>query len=137
MMNLNAIGSVTNEDPRTLRITPWDASQVKAIETAIVTSNLGVSVVTDGQGLRVIFPELTGERREQLIKVAKQKLEDAKVALRRERNEVHDDLQSQKKAGTMSEDEMMRNKDQMEKFVQETSKKLDEMFAKKETEISQ
>jgi len=136
-MNLNAIGSVTNEDPRTLRITPWDASQVKAIETAIVTSNLGVSVVTDGQGLRVIFPELTGERREQLIKVAKQKLEDAKVALRRERNEVHDDLQSQKKAGTMSEDEMMRNKDQMEKFVQETSKKLDEMFAKKETEISQ
>lgn len=84
----------------------------------------------------MVFPELTGERREQLVKLAKQKLEDAKVAIRRERNEVHDDLQSKKKSGELGEDEMMRYKDQMEKFVTDANKKLDELFAKKDTEIS-
>lgn len=136
MSPLNAVGSVTNEDPRTLRITPWDSSQLKEIEKAIVAADLGVSAVVDDKGIRVIFPDLTGERREQLIKIAKQKLEEAKIAIRRERNEVHDDLQSKKKSGELGEDEMMRYKDQMEKFVTEANKKLDELFAKKETEIS-
>ena len=135
MSPLNAVGSVSNEDPRTIRITPWDSSQIKAIEKAIVAANLGVSAVVDDKGVRVVFPELTGERREQLIKLGKQKLEDAKVAIRRERNEVHDDLQSKKKSGELGEDEMMRYKDQMEKFVSEANKKLDEAFDKKEKEI--
>jgi ribosome recycling factor len=135
MSPLNAVGSVSNEDPRTIRITPWDSSQIKAIEKAIVAANLGVSAIVDDKGVRVVFPELTGERREQLIKLGKQKLEDAKVAIRRERNEVHDDLQSKKKSGELGEDEMMRYKDQMEKFVSEANKKLDEAFDKKEKEI--
>jgi ribosome recycling factor len=135
-MGINALATVSNEDARTLRISPWDSSQTQAIEKAINVANLGVSVVVDGTGMRVIFPELTGERRLQLVKVAKEKLEDAKVALRRERGEVSDDLNSQKKEGLMSEDEMMRAKTEMEKMVQEGTRKFEELFAKKEQEIT-
>lgn len=135
-MGINALATISAEDARTIRISPWDGSQTQAIEKAINVANLGVSVVVDGTGLRVIFPELTGERRLQLVKVAKEKLEDAKVALRRERNEVVDDLTSQKKEGSMSEDDMMRAKTEMEKIVQEGTKKLEEQFAKKEQEIT-
>jgi len=134
-MGINALATISSEDARTIRISPWDNSQTQAIEKAITIANLGVSVVVDGTGLRVIFPELTGERRSQLVKIAKEKLEDAKVALRRERNEVTDDLAVQKKDGSMSEDDIMRAKTEMEKFVQEGTRKLEEQFAKKEQEI--
>lgn len=135
-MPITSLATISAEDAKTLRIAPWDASQIQAIEKAINVSNLGVSVVVDGQGMRVIFPELTGERRQQLTKVAKEKLEDAKVALRRERNEVSEDLNAKKKSGAMGEDEMMRAKAEMEKLVQEASKKLEEMYEKKEKEIT-
>ncbi len=133
-MTINSLATISTEDARTLRISPWDNSQTQAIEKAITISNLGVSVVVDGTGLRVIFPELTGERRQQLVKVAKEKLEDAKVALRRERNEVTEDLAAKKKEG-MSEDDVMRAKTEMEKLVQEGTKRLEELFTKKEQEI--
>ncbi len=135
-MPISSLATISSEDAKTLRISPWDSSQIQPIEKAINISNLGVSVVVDGTGLRVIFPELTGERRQQLIKVAKEKLEDAKVALRRERNEVSEDLNTKKKEGSMGEDDVMRAKTEMEKIVQDGSKKLDEMFAKKEQEIT-
>jgi ribosome recycling factor len=135
-MPIAGLATISSEDPRTLRIAPWDSSQVQAIEKAINVANLGVSVVVDGQGMRVIFPELTGERRLQLIKVAKEKLEDARVALRRERNEVSEDLNSKKKDGSMGEDDVMRAKTEMEKIFQDGSKKLEEMFDKKEKEIT-
>lgn len=136
-MPIASLATVTSEDAKTLRITPWDHSQTSSIEKAITVANLGVSVVADSNGVRVIFPELTGERRQQLIKVAKEKLEDAKVAIRRERNEVSDDLNSKKKEGTMGEDDVMRAKTEMEKIVQEGNKKLEELFTKKEQEITQ
>ncbi len=135
-MGISALATITSEDPRTLRISPWDSSQIQPIEKGINLANLGVSVVVDGQGLRVIFPELTGERRIQLMKVAKEKLEDARVALRRERNEVSEDLNSKKKNGEMGEDDVMRAKTEMEKIFQEGSRKLDESLEKKEKEIS-
>ncbi len=135
-MPINALATISNEDAKTIRISPWDNSQVQAIEKAINMANLGISVVVDGSGLRVIFPELTGERRLQLVKVAKEKLEDARVAIRRERSEVSDDLNAKKKDGEMSEDEVIRAKLEMEKYVQEGSKKLEELFAKKEQEIT-
>lgn len=136
LMGISSLATVSSEDPRTIRISPWDSSQVQAIEKAITLADLGVSVVVDGQGLRVIFPELTGERRIQLVKTAKEKLEDAKVAIRRERNEVVDDLNTKKKNSEMGEDDMMRAKTEMEKIVQDASKKLEELFDKKEKEIS-
>lgn len=135
-MPITSLANISTEDAKTIRIAPWDTTQTQAIERAIVASNLGVSVAVDDKGLRVIFPELTGERRMQLVKVAKEKLEDARVALRRERSEVSDDLNEKKKSGEMGEDEMMRNKAEMEKFTQEASKKLEELFNKKEQEIT-
>jgi len=100
---LNQVGSVSTEDPRTLRISPWDASQSKDIEKAITAANLGVSCVVDDKGARVIFPELTGERRGELMKVAKQKLEEGRVSVRGERDKVKNDIEKQKKEGTMGE----------------------------------
>jgi ribosome recycling factor len=136
MMAISSVASIGTEDAKTLRITPWDNSQIRGIEKAISTSNLGVSVVVDDKGLRVIFPELTGERRLQLVKVAKEKLEDGRVALRRERNEVMDDLNTKKKEGSMSEDEVERVKIEVEKKMKEAGEKLEVVFTKKESEIT-
>ena len=135
IMHLSGVASVNAEDPKTIRIVPWDRSQTQAIEKAITAADLGVAVSVDDKGLRVIFPELTGERRQQLAKIAKQKLEDSKVALRRERGEISDDLNKKKKDGEMSEDEMMRSKAEMEKIVKECEANLEVHFAKKEREI--
>jgi ribosome recycling factor len=134
-MPVSSLATISTEDAKTIRISPWDSSQTQAIEKAINLADLGVGVVVDGSGMRVVFPELTGERRQQLIKVAKTKLEDAKVALRRERGEVSDDLNNKKKNGEMGEDDVMRAKTEMEKLTQEASKKLEEAFEKKEKEI--
>jgi ribosome recycling factor len=135
-MPISSVASIANEDPKTIRISPWDTSQIKAIEKALTVSNLGVSLVTDSAGIRVIFPELTGERRIQLVKVAKEKLEDARVALRRERNDVMDDIQSQKKSGAMGEDEAERHKLEVEKMIKDAGAKLETLFDKKESEIA-
>ncbi len=135
MMQLSAVANIGTEDPKTIRISPWDKSQTQAIEKAIVLADLGVAVSVDDKGLRVIFPELTGERRQQLAKIAKQKLEDSKIALRRERGEIADDLNQAKKDGSMSEDDIMRARTEMEKIVKETETLLEEAFAKKEKEI--
>lgn len=137
LMAINQVAAISTEDARTVRISPWDSTMIQPIEKAINIANLGVAVSVDDKGLRVAFPELTGERREQLVKLAKQKLEDAKIAIRGERNKVSDDLNKQKKDGAMGEDDMMRHKAEMEKIVQEGNKKLEELFAKKESEITQ
>jgi len=135
IMHLSGVASLVTEDSRSIRITPWDRSQTQTIEKAINLANLGVSVSVDDKGLRVIFPELTGERRQQLAKIAKQKLEESKVALRRERGEISDDINKKKKDGELSEDDMMRAKTEMEKIVKECEAILEAHFAKKEKEI--
>jgi len=132
---INQVASISTEDPRTLRISPWDMSQAKEIEKAIVASNLGLSVVTDDKGLRVNFPELTTERREALVKVAKGKLEEAKVSLRKERDAVWQNILAKEKEGGMSEDERFRFKAEMEKICQESVKKMEEIEEKKGKEI--
>ncbi|HZS42948.1 MAG TPA: ribosome recycling factor [Candidatus Paceibacterota bacterium] len=133
--NITSLASVTIEDPRTLRITPWDMSVAKDIEKAIVTSNLGVSAASDDKGLRVSFPELTTERRTTLNKVVNEKAEEARIRLRQERDKTWKDLQQKEKDGTISEDERTRLKGEMEKIIQEASKKIDEQASKKEKEI--
>lgn len=132
---INQVAGVSLEDARTIRITPWDMSMAKAVEKAIMAANLGVSVMLDEKGARVVFPPLTTETRTQFIKIAKQKLEDAKVAIRHERNKVNEDLQTKKKNGEMGEDDMMRQKNEMEKIVKEGMDKLEVATGKKEAEI--
>lgn len=135
MMTLQQIASVGVEDARTLRISPWDTTLVKSIETAIRDADLGVSVVTDSSGLRVIFPELTGERRIQLLKLAKGKLEEARVSVRGARDEVMKELDRQQKEGEISEDEKFTQKEDTQKRVDTLNRTLDGLYEKKEAEI--
>jgi ribosome recycling factor len=136
MMPINQVGSVGVEDARTLRVSAWDAGVVPAIEKAIRDADLGVSVSTDSAGLRVIFPELTSERRVQLLKLAKHKLEDARVSVRSMRDEVMKDIEAQLKSGEISEDEKFTQKESVQKQVEGLNSKLDVAYAQKEKEIS-
>ncbi len=136
-MPLQQVASVGSEDARTLCITPWDKGQLKDIERAITEANLGISVVTDDKGIRVIFPELTSERRVQLLKLAKTKLEEARVVLRKSREEVLKDIETKEKEGELSEDDRFRLKEEVQKRVENANGSLDEQMSKKETEIAQ
>ncbi len=134
-MKLTQVASVSLEDSRTLRVSPWDASQIKSIEKAIVTSNLGLGTAVDEKGVRVSFPQLTAERRTQFVKIAKDKLEHARVTLRSVRDEIWSDIQKKEKEGGMGEDEKFRYKTELEKQIQDAGKKLETFFTKKEKEI--
>lgn len=136
-MPLNQVGGVSVEDARTLRISPWDQSQVKAIEKAIVDANLGVGVGSDDKGVRVSFPELTGERRTQLIKLMKERLEEARVKLRSARGEVISDLEKSEKEGEMGKDDLFRHKADVQKIVDLGNEALDALAKKKEAEITE
>lgn len=135
-MSLNQIGSISPEDARTLRVSVWDASLVKSVEKAVRDADLGVSVVTDSSGLRVIFPELTSERRVQLLKLAKSKHEDARVSVRGLREDVMKELDKAEKAGDITEDDKFAEKERVQKLVDETNTKLEHLFIQKEAEVS-
>ncbi len=134
-MPITQVANIAIEDPRTLRIAPWDSSNIKAIEKAILVSNTGLSVAVDDKGIRVSFPPLTTESRGTFVKMAKSKLEDAKVALRQERNRVNDDLNTKKKEGEMSEDQVAKAKEDVDKMIKEATTKLEAHTDKKEQEI--
>lgn len=133
---LNQIGSVSIEDARTLRLTVWDASQIAAVERGVREADLGVSVVTDSAGLRVIFPELTSERRTQLQKLAKSKLEEARVSVRGIRDEVLKDLEKNFKTGAVTEDEKFSGKETIQKQIDTCNQNLESLYQKKEKELS-
>lgn len=135
LVSLNQVANISIEDARTLRILPYDASQAKEIEKAVMTSNLGLSVSSDDQGVRVSFPELTTENRTTLIKVVKERLEKARISLRGERDDVWNDLQKLEKDGEIAEDEKFRAKDEMQKYIDEGNKKLDGIALHKEEEL--
>jgi len=129
------VAAVSVEDARTLRVAPWDKGQIKDIESAITKADLGISASSDDSGIRVFFPELTAERRTTLTKVVKEKLEEARISIRKERDEVWSDIQGKEKAGDMSEDDKFRGKDDLQKIVDEVNKNLEEVAEKKEREL--
>ncbi|OHA16238.1 MAG: ribosome recycling factor [Candidatus Taylorbacteria bacterium RIFCSPLOWO2_02_FULL_43_11] len=135
-MPIKQVASVSIEDPRTLRIAPYDNSQIKAVEKSITAANLGLSVSSDERGLRVAFPELTSERRTSLLKVAKEKLEQAKVSIRKHRDESVRDVDEKEKKKEISEDDKFRSKAELQKLVDEANRKMDELYSKKEKEVS-
>ncbi|MDR3558726.1 MAG: ribosome recycling factor [Candidatus Pacebacteria bacterium] len=132
---ISQVAGVTIEGSRTIRITPWDMSQAKAIEKAIGVADLGLSVAVDDKGLRVNFPELTSDRRTEIVKAAKEKLEEAKKQVRAHRDETMKDLQAKEKSAALGKDDAFRYQKDAQKLVDETVKKLDDAFAKKEKEI--
>ncbi len=135
LLSLKEVASIILEGARTLRIQPWDKSQVKEIEKSITVANLGLSTVVDGDGVRVNFPELTGERRTAIAKMAKDKLEEAKKEVRRHRDVIIKDLQNREKEGGYGKDEIFRLKNETQKLVDDTNKRLEDIYAKKEKEL--
>jgi ribosome recycling factor len=134
-VSLNQVGSIGIEDARTLRLSLWDSSQVSAVEQAIRDADLGISVVTDSSGMRVIFPELTIERRDQLMKLAKSKLEDARIAVRAVRDEVMKAIDKAQKDGDISENERFTRKDIAQNAVDGMNRELESLFTQKELEL--
>lgn len=135
-MPITQLATVSVEDARTLRITPWDKGNAKEIEKAITAGNLGLSVGADERGVRVFFPELTSERRAALLKLAKEKVEESRASLRVARDDVWSDIQRKEREKTMSEDDKFRAKDEMQKRVDAGNKAFDEALARKEKEIA-
>lgn len=134
-MPVSNVATITLEDARTIRITPWDNAMIKPIEKGVTLSNLGLSVAVDDKGLRVSFPALTTETRGNFVKMARTKVEEAKIALRQERNKANDELNTAKKDGAMGEDDVVRAKAEVDKLVKEGGDKFDTHGDKKEKEL--
>jgi ribosome recycling factor len=132
---LKAMASITVDDARTLRIKPWDIDAISQIEQAIRSSELGVQAIAEKDIIRVIFPEITDESRKALLKILAEKLEEARISLRREREEVWRDIQDKEKEGDISEDDKYRYKDELQNFIDAAVKKLDKITSNKEKEI--
>lgn len=130
------VASVGIEDARTLRISPWDKSNIKSIEKAIVDADLGVGTAVDDLGLRVTFPELTGERRTMLTKLANEKHEQAKVTLRGHRTEAMKSLDELEKGGGIGKDEVKRLKEEAQKYIDAANDSLEAVFKRKAEEIA-
>lgn len=136
MSPLKQIGNLSVEDARSIRITAYDPSLIKDIERGIVAANLGLGTSSDGNSVRVTFPELTGERRAEMVKVAKQKLEEARTSVRMARDESWKEIQEREREGTLTEDDKFALKDNLQDKVDKTNKTLEEAFEAKETEMT-
>ena len=132
---INQIASVSTPDPRTLVIQPWDASSLKLIEKAIITSELGINPANDGRVLRLIFPQPTEERRKELIKQVSKYAEDSKVAIRNIRRDAVEKFKAQKKKGEITEDDMADTEKDLQKLTDKYVAEIDKVAGKKESEI--
>lgn len=134
-MPVKHVANISIEDAKTLRITPWDKSQIRGIQTALEQSNLGLSVAPDSDSLRLSFPALTEERRKMLLKLVNEKMEEARISVRKEREKVWADVQDQEKNGKISEDDKFKAKDELQKIIDQANDKLSALAERKEKEI--
>lgn len=135
MVPLNQVGNISAPEARILLIQPWDKSTIKAIEKAILKSDLGINPSSDGQVIRLVVPELTEETRKNLVKNVKKYGEDAKVAIRSIRRDANDKIKALKKSSDISEDECKKGEDTIQKETDKFIKTLDQMVEAKEKEI--
>ena len=134
-MPLNQVATVSVPEPRMLSVQVWDKSMVKAVETAIVNSNLGLSPATEGQVIRLRIPELNEERRKELVKVAHKYAEAAKVAIRHVRRDGLDILKKSEKDHQISEDDEKRLSNDVQKATDAAIADVDKLLGTKEKEI--
>ena len=132
---IQSVANVSVPEPRMIQIQPWEASLVKVIEKAILTSDLGINPTNDGKVIRLIFPELTEERRKELAKDVKKKGEDAKVAIRNIRRDAIDHIKKIGKAEGISEDETKGLEDSMQKLTDKYIADVDKAVETKTKEI--
>ena len=132
---IQQVANVSVPEPRMLLIQPWERSLIKSIEKAILASDLGINPSNDGTSIRLVFPEMTEDRRKTLSKDVKKKGESAKVAMRNIRREANDSVKKLEKAGEISEDERKQLEDKIQKLTDKYIKKVDEVTDQKTKEI--
>lgn len=132
---LNSMADIRVADARTLVIKPYDASTLKAMEKAILTSDVGITPTNDGQVIRLVFPQLTEERRRELCKQVTKMGEDAKVAIRNIRRDANDSIKKQQKDGDMTEDEAKSSEKSVQDLTDKFIKQIDAAIAKKQNDV--
>jgi ribosome recycling factor len=134
---INQIASIASPDPRTLTIQPWDAGTMKLIEKAIQASDLGINPQNDGRLIRLAFPQLTEERRKELIKQVRKYGEESKTAIRNIRRDAMDAFKKQQKKSEITEDDLKNAEKDIQKLTDDYISDVDKMVAKKEKELSE
>ena len=132
---IRQIASISSPDAGTLRIQPWDGSTLKLIEKAILTSELGINPQNDGRVIRLVFPQLTEERRKELAKQVRKYGEEAKVAVRNIRRDAMDKFKKEQKKGEITEDDLKDLEKDMQKLTDDYTKEVDKLTAAKEKEL--
>jgi ribosome recycling factor len=132
---IQQIAGFSVPEPRVLVINPYDKETIKAIERAIQGSDLGITPNNDGTVIRLVFPELTGERRRELVKVVKHRAEEGRVAVRNVRRQARHDLEALAKDGDLSDDDVKRSEDTLEKHTKAVVAEVDQLLAHKEHEL--
>ena len=132
---LQQVGNVTVPEARVLMIQPWESKLIKDIEKAILASDIGITPTNDGKSIRLVFPELTEERRKELVKDVKKKGEAAKVAVRNIRRDANDAFKKAEKAGEITEDELADLTEKMQKLTDKTIERVDKAVEEKTKEI--
>ena len=132
---MQQVGNISVPEPRIIQINPWEKSLLKAIEKAILASDLGITPTTDGTSIRLVFPELTEERRKELVKDIKKKGEAAKVAVRNVRRDANDTLKKMEKSTDITEDERKEGEEKIQKMTDKYVAKIDKSVENKSKEI--
>lgn len=132
---LKSVANISVPDPRTIQISPFDPSSIAAVEKAINEANLGLNPSNDGKNIRLIIPQLTEERRKELTKSTKKMGEASKVALRNLRRDANDAAKKLEKSSEITEDDLKKGLDKIQKTTDAHIKKIDEIIAKKEKDI--
>ncbi len=132
---INQMAAVSVAEARILVITPWDASTIRNIQRAILASDIGINPTDDGRSLRLVFPQLTEERRRELVKDIKKMGEDCKVAVRNIRRDAVDKFKAMEKKSEITEDDLKDLQEELQKVTDASVKTIDEVVKNKETEI--
>ena len=132
---MQQVGNISVPEPRIIQINPWEKSLLKAIEKAILASDLGITPTNDGTSIRLVFPELTEERRKELVKDIKKKGEAAKVAVRNVRRDANDTLKKMEKSSDITEDERKEGEEKIQKMTDKYVAKIDKSVENKSKEI--
>lgn len=132
---INQLANLSTPEARVLAIAPWDPKSIPAIEKAIQKSDVGINPTNDGKVIRLVFPQLTEERRKDLVKMVRKYGEEGKVAIRSIRRDTNDEIKKQKKGNLITEDDQKILEDKAQKLTDELIKEVDKIIAEKEKEI--
>lgn len=132
---LNQVANVTTPDARTIQVSPWEGGMIGAIEKAILAANIGLTPQSDGKVVRIPLPIMTEERRKEMVKLIKKMGEETKIGIRNHRREANEELKKQEKAKALSEDDVKKALEQVQKKTDDKIAEVDKVIGSKEKEI--